>query len=371
MSVTPLDSATPSMESSPAPQLSHHHLFLTEEGSTVLLAAELEAIGAHVITQGEQWLTTGLTLTEGVSPLLAFGRQCMPHATEVTEAAISGWARRITDAAITHLPHTQPWRLMITPAYGQGVAGQQRCKLIGEAVREQLQKKRRSLVKSWQDSTMPFTADCSAIQVVLLSREQGYLSIAPAPLPFAQRQIVWPQSAGLVPVAADKAAPSRAFAKLVEAEIRMGQRILPGHSVVDLGAAPGSWSYVALQRGARVTAVDRSPLRDDLMAQRTLSFVQGDAFRYRPERAVDWLICDVIAEPDKLSDLLIAWLKEGLCLRFVFTIKFKGDGSYHQLQKLKAELPALCESAYLTRLCANKNEVTAFGVARRPAPVNG
>jgi 23S rRNA (cytidine2498-2'-O)-methyltransferase len=267
----------------------------------------------------------------------------------------------MADAAIQHLPQALPWRLQVSPRYGEGSAGQQRCKLIRDAVKELLQKKRRALLRCIQETAQPFSPEDSIIQVVLLSPEEGLLSVAPAPLPYEQRQVLWPFALGEVSVAVDKAAPSRAFAKLVEAEVRLGQHIQAGDSCVDLGAAPGSWSYHALKRGARVTAVDRSPLREDLMHDRRLHFLQGDAFRYRPEQPVDWLICDIIAEPDKLAELLLDWLRSGHTRRFVFTIKFKGSEGYHVLDQLKHTLPQLCKNAYLTRLCANKNEVTAYG----------
>jgi 23S rRNA C2498 (ribose-2'-O)-methylase RlmM len=53
-------------------------------------------------------------------------------------------------------------------------------------------------------------------------------------------------------IAADKATPSRAYAKLVEAKLRLGRAIRAGETCVDLGASPGSWTYVAVTRGARV-----------------------------------------------------------------------------------------------------------------------
>jgi hypothetical protein len=43
------------------------------------------------------------------------------------------------------------------------------------------------------------------------------------------------------------------------------------------------------------------------------------------------------------------------------TIKFKGDDEYPLLSQLKEQVPPLCADFRLTRLCANKNEVCAFG----------
>ena len=189
--------------------------------------------------------------------------------------------------------------------------------------------------------------------------------MAPAPLPFALRRIVSPFPKGEIPIASDKAAPSRAFAKLVEAELRLGRRIAAGETCVDLGASPGSWSYVALNRGARVIAVDRAPLRADLMRHPSLVFRKGDAFSFKPDTPVDWLLCDVIAAPERSIGLLMDWLRERRARRFVVTIKFKGREDYPKLEQLKHALPALCGECFLTRLCANKNEACAFGEVRQ------
>ena len=166
---------------------------------------------------------------------------------------------------------------------------------------------------------------------------------------------------GEVPVAVDKAAPSRAFAKLAESERRMGRAIAAGETCVDLGAAPGSWTYQPVQRGARVIAVDRSPLRDDLMRSPRVTFHQGDAFRFVPETPVDWLLCDVIAAPERSIGLVLEWVRERRCRHFVVTIKFKGQEDYSQLDVLKREMPRWVESFQLLHLCANKNEACVFG----------
>jgi 23S rRNA (cytidine2498-2'-O)-methyltransferase len=118
---------------------------------------------------------------------------------------------------------------------------------------------------------------------------------------------------------------------------------------------------VALKRGARVTAIDRSELREDLMRNPRLHFETADAFKYKPQQTVDWLICDVIAAPQRSIDLLLEWLREGRMRHFIVTIKFKGDDEYPLLSQLKEQVPPLCADFRLTRLCANKNEVCAFG----------
>jgi 23S rRNA (cytidine2498-2'-O)-methyltransferase len=92
-----------------------------------------------------------------------------------------------------------------------------------------------------------------------------------------------------------------------------------------------------------------------------LTFHRGDAFTFTPPRPVDWLLCDVIAAPDRSIDLVLEWCRKRLCRHFVVTIKFKGTAEYPVLERLKAELAPLTSDFTLTRLCANKNEVCVMG----------
>lgn len=72
--------------------------------------------------------------------------------------------------------------------------------------------------------------------------------------------------------------PARSVFKLEEIDRRV-RLLKPGQRVLDLGAAPGSWSmYASGKVGAKghVLAIDLSPLRVGVGANATI--VQGDAF---------------------------------------------------------------------------------------------
>jgi 23S rRNA (cytidine2498-2'-O)-methyltransferase len=235
--------------------------------------------------------------------------------------------------------------------------------LIRQALIHLLEKKRRHLLRNLRTAPAPFTCEDTLVQLLLTAPDTGFISSAPAPMPFEQRHLLSPFPKGEVPLATDKAAPSRAFAKLVEAELRLGHAIEGGDTCVDLGASPGSWTYVAVSRGARVVAVDRSALRDDLMRTRQVEFQAADAFGFKPPHPVDWLLCDVIAAPERTANLLISWLKNRWCRRFVVTLKVKDSTEGDVLAKLKHELLPLTSDLFLKRLCANKKEVCAFGAA--------
>lgn len=296
---------------------------------------------------------------------LMFVRQALPACERMTLPSVSAWARAVTEAAIQRLDEAQPWRLHLVPLYGDGKAGMNRVKLIFEAVKEQLQKRRRSLWRMLSRDDLPYTETDSLIQLVLTAPDEGLLSVSVAPEPFAARQIISPFPAGELPVPVDKAAPSRAFAKLAEAQLRLGRSIQEGESVVDLGACPGGWTYVAVNQGAQVIAVDRTELREDLMRHAAVRFVRADAFKFTPEAAVDWMVCDVIAAPERNVELLEQWVKERRMKHFVVSIKFKIDSDFSVVDRLAKSVAPHCQEFRLLQLSANKNEACAMGTLKQ------
>jgi len=43
-----------------------------------------------------------------------------------------------------------------------------------------------------------------------------------------------------------------------------------------------------------------------------------------PEKAVDWLLCDMIVRPMATIGLVERWLEAGMCRGFVVNVKFRG-----------------------------------------------
>jgi len=301
----------------------------------------------------------------GMLPM-AFAGQALPNAEAVAVPSIRVMAEALAQRILEQFPDDAPWRMDVTPCFGQGSAGEHRCALIDEAVVEILRKRRRSRLRTRLTAPGPVVPNESWLQLLLTSQESAVLSVAPSPVAHAWRSGLVPFPLGRIPVAVDKAAPSRAFAKLVESEFRLGARIQAGETVVDLGACPGSWTYVAVRRGARVTSVDRTELREDLMRNPNVTFHRGDAFSFQPSAPVDWLVCDVIAAPDRSIGLANDWVRKGWARRFVVTIKFKGVEEYPKLDRLKLELAPLCSEFRLARLCANKNEASVIGSCPLP-----
>jgi len=122
-------------------------------------------------------------------------------------------------------------------------------------------------------------------------------------------------------------APSRSTLKLAEAiEVFMDRseqtRLLrPGMQAVDLGAAPGGWTWQLVKRGIRVTAVDNGPMKGVLANHPLVQHLKQDGFKYLPRRAVDWLVCDMVEQPSKVSTLIGTWFAAGLCKHAIFNLK--------------------------------------------------
>ena len=73
----------------------------------------------------------------------------------------------------------------------------------------------------------------------------------------------------------------------------------PGMSAVDLGAAPGGWTWQLVRRSIRVTAIDNGPMDRALMDSGVVTHLREDGFRYRPKKPVDWLVCEKVCIPGK------------------------------------------------------------------------
>jgi 23S rRNA (cytidine2498-2'-O)-methyltransferase len=123
------------------------------------------------------------------------------------------------------------------------------------------------------------------------------------------------------------AAPSRSTLKLDEAiqwflpVAQQSKLFKSGMTAVDLGAAPGGWSWQLVQRGCLVTAIDNGPIQDELMKTGMVEHLKTDAFTYAPDKRVDWLVCDMAERPLHVSRLIARWLTGKHCSNAIFNLK--------------------------------------------------
>ncbi len=134
-------------------------------------------------------------------------------------------------------------------------------------------------------------------------------------------------SMGIIRLKMPGAAPSRSTLKMEEAihwflsGNQQNELIKNGMTVVDLGAAPGGWTWQFVKRDCLVTAIDNGPMQAALMQSGMVEHLQTDAFTYTPKKKVDWLICDMAERPLHVSRLIARWFTNQQCSNAIFNLK--------------------------------------------------
>lgn len=152
------------------------------------------------------------------------------------------------------------------------------------------------------------------------------------------------------------APPSRAYLKLWEVFTRYNVQPKDHETALEIGAAPGGWSWVLSQLGCHVHAFDRAPLDEKLQNHPLIHYVKGNAFSFTPDKAkqnYDWFLSDMICYPEKLWPFVEQWLLSGRVKKFVVTIKFQGQDHY-DIAATFAQVPG----SALIHLFHNKHELT-------------
>ncbi|MFO7173154.1 MAG: SAM-dependent methyltransferase [Bacillota bacterium] len=172
----------------------------------------------------------------------------------------------------------------------------------------------------------------------------------------------WPGGAIHYPRAA---VISRAAFKLMEAlELfaPLGFCLRPGDRALDLGAAPGGWTQVLLDRGLQVTAVDPAPLDPRLQGRPGLTFLQGRAGEVPlPPAAFDLVTCDINWHPLETARTVAAraevLVPGGWAL---VTVKLLGGGNPTAIWRRAADILAGAGLRLVAarQLFHNRDEVT-------------
>ena len=137
--------------------------------------------------------------------------------------------------------------------------------------------------------------------------------------------------------------------------------------MVDLGAAPGGWSYSAARRGARVVAVDNGPLKGGAAGNPSIEWTAEDAFKFQPQRRADWLFCDLIAPPYEVLGLLRRWSESSWCRRFIVNLKFGRHDPLPLLAELlstRAGIAPHCTVLRPRHLFHDREELTVVGMLK-------
>lgn len=179
-----------------------------------------------------------------------------------------------------------------------------------------------------------------------------------------------------------KDAPSRSAAKLAEAihyffgddDERMLQ---PDMRAVDLGAAPGGWTWQLIHRGLSVIAVDNGPMKGELVDNAMVRHLREDGFRYLPKKPVDWMVCDIVESPSRIATLVAKWIGEGWARHVIFNLKLPMKKRYAEVERCRAIIEEALEEKLgekskrielrFKHLYHDREEVTAYcGLPPRP-----
>jgi len=152
------------------------------------------------------------------------------------------------------------------------------------------------------------------------------------------RRQATPHRQGILRLRFPSAAPSRSTLKLEEGLLVLltdKEReawLQPGMSAVDIGAAPGGWTFQLVQRSLRVSAVDNGPMAANLLDSGLVTHYREDGFRFVPKKAVDWLVCDMVEQPIRVAKLVASWLNDGRCKRALFNLKLPMKKRWQETQ---------------------------------------
>jgi 23S rRNA (cytidine2498-2'-O)-methyltransferase len=164
-------------------------------------------------------------------------------------------------------------------------------------------------------------------------------------------------------------APSRSTQKLAEALVTFlgddeSTLLRAGQRAVDLGAAPGGWSWQLAHRGLRVTAVDNGVLKGEVAHDPLVTHVRADGFRYRPKRAVDWVVCDIVEQPSRVAALMARWIGGRDARRAIFNLKLPMKRRFDAIDAAAATIDAglgdTTATLRLHQLYHDREEVTGY-----------
>lgn len=185
---------------------------------------------------------------------------------------------------------------------------------------------------------------------------------------WADNAAPWPMGIPRLKVPRD--APSRSTLKLEEAWHHFiprddwDARLAPGMTAVDLGAAPGGWTWQLVNRHIKVTAVDNGPMARSLMDSGQVEHIEADGYLFKPKKPVNWMVCDIVDKPARSSSLLARWVSRGWCREAIINFKLPMKQRYQEVLRCLEHVQAALDEADITasisckQLYTDREEVT-------------
>ncbi|MFA6378338.1 MAG: rRNA methyltransferase, partial [Candidatus Omnitrophota bacterium] len=107
------------------------------------------------------------------------------------------------------------------------------------------------------------------------------------------------------------------------------------------------------------------PLKEPVKSHPNMCHMTADAFIYKHEgKPVDWLLCDIIDNPEIILDLLRQWLGKGWCRYFIVNLKVGRMDPIALLREIRDPqegLLSFCLSLSVRQLYHDREEITLMG----------
>lgn len=329
-------------------------LFTCQPGYETLLRDEISHNGFHAAESGRGWV-----LAEGVqSADLCFAHLRLIDAKQIDATSINTQAAQLLDlfmARIRGVSLTETWPLIFR--FSDGITGLgQRVKGVEKEFRTRLRKRMARLERLACNDLPRDGSDLTGLFVYFTAFDRCFTS-----------PTAW--SGGQRRMADDPAAPSRSYLKTEEAFVAMGKEPVEGETAVDLGAAPGGWSYSVAKRGASVLAIDNGPMKGGAKDHPLIEHRRDDAFKFMPVpgETFDWLLCDLVEEPHHVMRLIEQWLKNGHCRNFVINLKFGRTNALALLDEVldgNGRIRPYCSVLRVRHLFHDRDELTLMGISK-------
>ncbi|BBI33670.1 SAM-dependent methyltransferase [Cohnella abietis] len=170
----------------------------------------------------------------------------------------------------------------------------------------------------------------------------------------------WP--GGAVRFRKDEGVISRAAFKLLEAERAFNLPLDQFSYALDLGAAPGGWTSVLLERGLKVTAVDPAEMDPSLELHPRLRHMRRNAadISFAPG-SFDLLVCDMSWDPHhtcRIVSELAPVLSAGGS--GIITLKLMHRKPFQSIQDLMEDYGQVFDIRKVKQLFHNREEVTMW-----------
>jgi 23S rRNA (cytidine2498-2'-O)-methyltransferase len=214
------------------------------------------------------------------------------------------------------------------------------------------------LEQIFQVTTVPKDAD--RILSVYLTDETAYVGLS---LP-EDNLSDW--SGGAIRFQREAEQISRAKFKLLEAEQEFGLDLAAFSNALDIGAAPGGWTSLLLERGLNVSAVDPGDMHPSLIKHPHLTIYRKNAGDVTfPKQAFDLLVCDMSWSPLQMAKLLLPLLD---ALRTggtaIVTLKLMHGKPFQTVKDTSRTFAPYLELVRAKQLFHNRDEVTLFLLKR-------